>query len=73
MARKKIEHAAPKKQFMTLDELAVFVQDAMRSGAQGDEIVMATVSIGGKLQKLGVDVELRPAVTDQPPAVRLDK
>lgn len=58
MALKKIEHKAPKKAFLTLDELAAFVQEAMRSGAQGSEVVQATVSLGQKLQRLAVDVEV---------------
>lgn len=61
MAMKPIEHRAPKKQFLTLDELAAFVQDAMRAGATGSEIVNATVSFGGKLQKIGIDVDLTAA------------
>lgn len=67
MALKKIEHRAAKGQFLSLDELAAFVQEAMRSGACGDEVVQAAVSFGGKLQRLAVDV---PVTTD---AVRLDK
>lgn len=57
MALKKIEHAAARKQLLTLDEVAAWVQDAMRSGATGSETVTATVSFGGKLQKIGVQVE----------------
>ncbi|MFB7596902.1 hypothetical protein [Streptomyces sp. NPDC056160] len=67
MALKKIEHTAPKKQFMTLDDLAAFVQDAMRSGATGQEVVAAVVSFGGKLQKVSAEVELRPMDTEQRP------
>lgn len=61
-ARRKIEHAAPRKQTLTLDQLAAFVQDAMRSGASGDETVHATISFGGKLQKIAIEVEVS---TDQ--------
>lgn len=57
MAKKKVEHAADKGQFLTLDDLAAFVQDAMRTGADGGTVVHAAVSFGGKLQKIGVDVE----------------
>lgn len=61
MALKKVEHTAPKKQFLTLDEIDAWVQDARRSGARGDEIANATVSFGGKLQKVSVEVEVAPA------------
>jgi hypothetical protein len=57
MAMKRIEHEAEKGEFLTLDQVAAFAQDAMRSGAFGHEIVRARVSIGGKLQKLGIEVE----------------
>lgn len=57
MALKKIEHAAARKQLLTLDEVAAWVQDAMRSGATGSETVAAGVSFGGKLQKISVEVE----------------
>jgi hypothetical protein len=57
MAMKKVEHAADKGQYLTLDEVAAFVQDAMRTGADGSTVVNATVSFGGKLQKISVDVE----------------
>lgn len=58
MALKKIEHRAPKGEFLTLDELAAFVQEAMRSGASGSEVVQAVVSFGGKLQRLAVAVPI---------------
>lgn len=57
MAKKKVEHAADKGQHLTLDEVAAFVQDAMRTGADGSAVVNATVSFGQKLQKISVDVE----------------
>lgn len=60
-ARRRIEHAAPKKQHLTLDEIAAWVQDAMRSGASGSEVVAATVSFGGKLQKISIEVEATSA------------
>lgn len=59
MAMRKIEHAAAKGELLTLDEVAVWVQDAMRSGASGSELVTARVSFGGKLQKIAVDVETK--------------
>lgn len=58
MAMKKIEHVAPKGQLLTVDEVAAWVQDAMRSGATGTEVVAARVSFGGKLQKIAVDVDV---------------
>lgn len=62
-SRRRIEHSAPKKQALTLDELAAFVADARHAGAAGSEIVAATVSFGGKLQKISIEVEA--ASTDQ--------
>jgi hypothetical protein len=64
MAMKKVEHAADKGRFLTLDEVAAFVQDAMRSGADGSTVAKATVSFGGKLQKISVDVETGSMVKD---------
>lgn len=61
MAMRKIEHAAPKGQLLTLDEVAAWVQDAMRSGASGSEPVRARVSFGGKLQTIGVEVDTMKA------------
>lgn len=55
MARKRLEHAADKGQFLTLDELAAWVQDAMQSGVDGGTVVHAVVSFGGKLQKISVE------------------
>jgi hypothetical protein len=69
MALTKIEHKAAKKQFLTLDEVAAFVQAARRSGASGSEVVIAGVSIGGRLQRLTIEVEVQPIVD----AVQLDK
>lgn len=67
MAKKKVEHAADKGSFLTLDDLAAFVQDAMRTGADGGAVVNATVSFGGKLQKLSVDAETVSMVKDATP------
>lgn len=64
MSLKKIEHKAPKGQVMTLDELAAFVQDAMRSGANGSEPVTVSVSWGSKLQRLGVEIEIPASQTE---------
>lgn len=61
---KKIQHEASDK-FMTLDEIAAFVQDARRAGATGSEIVSATVSFGQKLKDVTVSVDTT--------ATRLDK
>lgn len=59
MAMKRVEHAAAKGQLLTLDEVAVWVQDAMRSGATGGEVVSVKISFGGKLQKIAVDVDTK--------------
>lgn len=62
MAQKKIEHAAAKGQELTLDELAAFIQDAMRSGATGSETIHVRTTWGAKLRQVAVDIEL-PAGT----------
>ncbi len=56
MAEKLIEHKALGKHFLTLDEMASFVDIARNEGARGDEVVEGSVSFGGKLQKLRVRV-----------------
>jgi hypothetical protein len=58
MANRPIEYRADRGKFLTVDEVAAWVQDVMRAGAPGGEIVKATVSIGGKLQKITTDVEV---------------
>lgn len=63
-ATRRIEHAAPKKHLLTLDQLAAFVQDAMRSGATGNEHIDARVSFGGKLQKVSIEIEVAAPTTD---------
>jgi hypothetical protein len=60
VALKPIEHKAPRKQSMTLDDLLAFLQDARRAGASGSEPIKATVSIGGRLQALSVEVDVQP-------------
>lgn len=55
---KEIKHTAADRH-MTLDELAAFVQDAMRSGAAGHEPVGAVVTFGGKLKAVTVEVDAR--------------
>ncbi|MFE4857353.1 hypothetical protein [Streptomyces sp. NPDC056670] len=57
MAIKPVEHAAVKGQVLTLAEVAAWVQDAMRSGATGKEVVAVKMTFGGKLQKIKVDVK----------------
>lgn len=64
MAMRKIEHTAGKGQLLTLDEVAAWVQDAMRSGATGSETVGARVSFGAKLQKITVEVDVTTAAAD---------
>jgi hypothetical protein len=61
MTMKRIEHAAPKGELLTLDKVAAWVQDAMRAGATGGEIVGATISFGGKLQKIRIEVDASAA------------
>ena len=63
MAKRTIEIKADKGQFPTLDEIAAWVQDAMRSGADGSSIAEATVSFGGKLQRISVTAD--SGVTDR--------
>lgn len=62
MALKTIEHKADRGSVLTLDELAAFVQEAMRSGADGTETVGVTASWGSKIQKIRVDVKVGAAV-----------
>lgn len=66
MSERTIEHKAEKKQTLTLDEVAAFVQDAMRAGAHGTEHVVAEVAFSGKVKKLTVDVQVpaNPASLD---------
>lgn len=64
MAKKTIEHAAAKGEFLTLDEVAAWVQDAMRSGADGNTVVKVVASVGGKLQKISVQTETISPVRD---------
>lgn len=56
MALKKIEHKAPKREFLTLDELAEFVREAREAGASGSEVVEVGASFGAKLQRISVEV-----------------
>lgn len=60
-----IKHAAIHKA-MTLNELAAFVQHALRSGADGTETVKAAITFGGKLKDVSVDLAL-PAGSDTTP------
>lgn len=60
MAKRTIEIKADKGQHLTLDEVAAWVQDAMRSGADGSTVVQASVSFGQKLQKISVTAEGSP-------------
>ena len=50
------EAHADSKNGMRLDELAAFVQDAMRSGADGQEVVQASVSWGSKLKSVKIHI-----------------
>jgi hypothetical protein len=57
MAKKKVEHTADKGGYLTLDEVAAWVQDALRSGASGSEPVRARVNFSGTIKLIGVDVD----------------
>ncbi|MFJ9113006.1 hypothetical protein [Streptomyces sp. NPDC102283] len=50
---KTIKHTAADKT-LTLNELGAFVQDALRSGADGTERVQANITFGGKLKDITV-------------------
>jgi hypothetical protein len=67
MAQKKVEHTADKGSHLTLDEVAAWVQDAMRSGASGDSPVVVRAGFSGKLQKISVDVEQVRMAKDSAP------
>jgi tRNA(Ser,Leu) C12 N-acetylase TAN1 len=41
----------------TLDEVAKFVQDALRAGAAGNETVYVVATMRGKISRLTVNVE----------------
>jgi hypothetical protein len=43
---------------MTLDELASFVQDALRSGADGSELAKVRINYGGTIKKIEVEVHI---------------
>lgn len=66
MATRTVEHKAPKKQTLTLDELAAFVQEAMRAGANGSEhpTVEVALNLSGKIKKISVDVEVGSKTED---------
>lgn len=44
---------------MTLDELAAFVQDALRSGATGSEPVKVRVNFGSTIKRAEVEIRTR--------------
>lgn len=66
MAKKTIEHKADRGQHLTLDEIAAWVQEAMRAGADGSSIPRVVVSFSGKPQKLTIDVDVPTRMNDQP-------
>jgi hypothetical protein len=50
---------------LTLDELAAFVQDAMRSGASGGETPKVRINWGGTIKRIEIEVSpARPAAED---------
>jgi hypothetical protein len=67
MAKRRLEIAADKGEFLTLDEVATWVQDAMRAGADGSTVVHATVSFGQKLQKISIETDGARQISDRAP------
>ncbi|MFC1415607.1 hypothetical protein [Streptacidiphilus cavernicola] len=67
MAKRRLEIAADKGEFLTLDEVAAWVQDAMRAGADGSTVVSATVSFGQKLQKISIEADTAKQPSDRTP------
>lgn len=55
--RKGLEIRAAKGMFLTLDDVARFVQQAMRDGASGSTVLGARVSFGSKLQALNITID----------------
>lgn len=55
----------PADKAMTLDELAAFVHDAMRAGADGSELVKVRINFGGTIRR--VEAEVRPGVPADAP------
>ncbi|UTN93073.1 hypothetical protein SEA_MARKY_70 [Streptomyces phage Marky] len=57
---RRIEEKAGRGEFITLDRLAAFVQDAMRQGADGSTVVEGSISFGGKLQRVALTISEVP-------------
>lgn len=57
-----IEHQAARGMDLTLDQLAAFVQEAMRAGVAGSMCVKARVSFGGYLRAVSVQAPVTKAV-----------
>lgn len=55
--RKGLEIKADRGTFLTLDDVASFVQQAMRDGASGSTVLGARVSFGSKLQALTITID----------------
>lgn len=55
----------PADKAMTLDELAAFVQDALRSGAAGSEVPRVRINFGGSIKRAEVSVDAKAPV-DRP-------
>jgi hypothetical protein len=62
-ASKKTLTHEPDGSAMTLDELAAFVQDAMRSGASGSESPKVRITFGGGIKRIELGISER-AVED---------
>lgn len=60
ISEKLIRVTAAERRGMTLDELAVLVQEAMRAGAAGTERVSVRTTWGGGLRSAEVTVDTPP-------------
>jgi len=56
--RKKIDCVPGTDKFLTLDEIFDFVADAKAAGASGADIPHGRLSLGGKLQRLVINVSV---------------
>jgi hypothetical protein len=71
--KRKVSHKAPRKQFLTLDDLAAFLQEAKRSGAQGSEdIYFAHHFWNDGLRRVRVEVDVTPTTADHAVSVYVE-
>lgn len=61
----KISHTvtAPKRQALTLDEIAGFVADARTAGVPGNAVPVAKIRMSGKVSALTVDSDSAPTAS----------